>query len=64
MSAEWIKFLLVAIVVMVICLGGIGGWLLPQVGVGGVLARAIGGAIGGAIIAVCYQKMIKRPDGA
>lgn len=61
MTADWVKFLLIAVVVMVICLGGIGGWLLPRVGLENpMLTKAIGGAIGGAIIAICYQKMILK----
>ena len=32
MNADWVKFLLIAVVAMAVCLGGIGGWLLPQLG--------------------------------
>lgn len=60
MNADWIKFLLIAVVAMGVCLGGLGGWLLPQLGLGQMPARAIGGAVGGVIIALCYQKMILK----
>jgi hypothetical protein len=61
MNSDWVKFLLIAVVAMAICLGGIGGWLLPQLGIENpAVARAIGGAIGGVIIAICYQKMILK----
>ena len=60
MNADMVKLLLVAVVVMTVCLAGIGGWLLPQLGIQGVLATAIGGGIGGAIIAIFYQKLIKK----
>lgn len=58
MNSEWIKFLLIAVIVMAVCLGGIGGWLLPEFGLGPMPSRAIGGAIGGGIIAYLYQRMI------
>jgi hypothetical protein len=58
----WLKFLVIAVIVMVVCLGGLGGWLLPRMGVEPSMARIIGPAIGGAIIAVLYQRM--RPDRA
>ena len=32
MNSDWIKFLLIAVVAMAVCLGGLGGWLLPQLG--------------------------------
>ena len=30
MNSDWVKFILIALVAMAVCLGGIGGWLLPQ----------------------------------
>jgi len=59
-----VQFLIFAIVVMVICLGGIGGWLLPQLGIHGMAATAIAGGLGGAIMAVVYQKKVRKADGA
>jgi len=64
MSTQWIKFLLIALAAMAICLGGIGGWLLPSLGYEGPLWRALAAGIGGAIVAILYVKMIKRADGA
>ena len=61
---KMISFLLVAAVVMALALGVGGGWLMPMLGIEGALARAIPAAIAGAIIAVVYVKMVKRPDGA
>ena len=60
MNADMVKLLVIAVVVMTVCLAGIGGWLLPRFGIEGVMATAIGGGIGGAIIALLYQKMIKK----
>lgn len=59
MSKQWILFLLIAVVVMSVCMGVIGGWLLPQYGFEGPLAKALPAALGGAIIAALYVKMIK-----
>ena len=59
-----LPFLLLAVVVMALFLGVGGGWLLPMLGVEGALARAIPAAIGGALIAILYVRMVKRPDGA
>ncbi len=64
MNAKMIQFLLIAVVVMALCLGVGGGWLLPRFGIEGMLAQAIPGAIGGAIVALLYQRMIMRSDGA
>ena len=61
---KMVTFLLVAIVVMVLALGLGGGWLMPMLGVEGALARAIPAGLAGAIIAVLYVKMVKRPDSA
>jgi|GEM_PF-2956587 len=60
MNSDWVKFLLVAVVAMLVCFGGLGGWLLPQLGLGPMPAKAIGAAVGGVIIAICYQKMILK----
>lgn len=61
MNADWVKFLLIALVAMAVCLGGIGGWLLPRLGIENpAVAKAIGGAIGGVIIAIFYQKLILK----
>ena len=56
--------LLSAVVAMVVGLAVIGGWLLPQVGLQGPLARGIGAALGGVVISVLYFRMIKGADGA
>ncbi|MGE0180194.1 MAG: hypothetical protein AB7O91_10295 [Sphingomonas sp.] len=61
---KWVPFLLIAVVAMAVCLGGVGGWLLPQLGVEGPVARAIGGGLGGVIVAILYMRMIKGPGGA
>ena len=61
---KMVTFLLVAIVVMALALGLGGGWLMPMLGVEGALARAIPAGLAGAIIAVLYVKMVKRPDSA
>jgi hypothetical protein len=58
----WVKFLVIAVIVMVVCLGGLGGWLLPRMGLDAGMARIVGTAIGGAIVAVLYQRT--RPDRA
>lgn len=61
MNGDWVKLILIALVVMAICLGGIGGWLLPQLGIENpMVAKAVGGAIGGVIIAIFYQKLILK----
>jgi hypothetical protein len=59
-----VTYLIFAIVVMVVCLAGIGGWLLPQLGITGTAATMIGGGLGGAIVAMAYVRYFKRPDGA
>ncbi len=63
-AKNWGLFLLFAVVAMAICLGGIGGWLMPQLGVGGAVARAVGGATGGVIVAILYMRMIRGTGGA
>jgi hypothetical protein len=62
MKIGW--FFLIALAVMALCLGLGGGWLLPALGVEGVMARVIPGALAGMIIAVVYLRMFKRPSGA
>jgi hypothetical protein len=57
-------FFLIALAVMAVCLGLGGGLLLPALGVEGQMARIIPGGIAGAIIAVVFLKMFKRPSGA
>ena len=61
---KWGLFLIFAVIAMAVCLGGIGGWLMPQLGVEGPLARAIGGGLGGVIVAILYMRMIKGLPGA
>jgi hypothetical protein len=61
---KMVPFLLVAIVVMALALGVGGAWLMPMLGIEGALARAIPAGIAGAIIAILYVKMVKRPDSA
>jgi len=53
----WVKFLIVAVIVMAICLGGLGGWLLPRLHLDPSTARFIGGAVGGMIVALLYVRM-------
>lgn len=53
----WVKFLVIAVIVMVVCLGGMGGWLLPRMGLDPFAARIVASAIGGMIVAVLYQRM-------
>ena len=53
----WIKFLAVAVIVMAVCLGGLGGWLLPRMGLDPAVARMIGAATGGVIIALLFVRM-------
>jgi hypothetical protein len=55
-------FLGIALLIMAVCLGAIGGWLLPQLGVGGILARAIAGGLGGVLIAILYYRLFRRPE--
>jgi hypothetical protein len=57
-------FLLIALAIMAVGLGLGGGLLLPALGVEGVAARVIPGGIAGAIIAIVYFQMFKRPNGA
>lgn len=59
-----IPFLLAACVIMAFFLGVGGGWLMPTLGVEGPLAQAIPAAIGGALIAVLYVRMVKKPGDA
>ena len=58
----WVKFLVIAVVVMALCLGGLGGWLLPRVGLDASMARMLSAALGGVVVAILYQRM--RPDQA
>lgn len=62
MKFAW--FGLVALAIMALCLGLGGGWLLPALGVEGALARALPAGVAGAIIAIVYLQMFKRPNGA
>jgi len=59
-----VTYLIFAVVVMVLCIAGVGGWLLPQLGITGMPATMIGGGVGGAIVATAYIRYFKRPDGA
>lgn len=56
-------FLLVAIAIGA-GLGFGGALLMPRLGIGGMPARAIPGAFAGALIAILYLRMFKRPSGA
>jgi len=58
---SWIKFLAAAAVVMAVCLGGFGNYLLPRIGVDPAMARTIGAAAGGVIIAILYARMKPGP---
>jgi len=53
----WVKFLVVAVIVMALCLGGLGGWLLPRMGVDPFTARIIAGALGGVLVVLLLQRM-------
>jgi membrane associated rhomboid family serine protease len=53
----WVKFLIVAVIAMAICLGGLGGWLLPSLDFEPSTSRFIGGAVGGMIVALLYVRM-------
>ena len=57
-----VQLLVVAAIIMVACLGGLGGWLLPQLGIEGAVAQSIAAAIGGVLIGIVYLRM-KRADG-
>jgi len=59
-----VTYLIFAIVVMIVCLAGVGGWLLPQLGISGTPATMIAGGLGGALVAIVYVRYFKRPDGA
>lgn len=62
MRIAW--FLLVALAIMAVFLGLGGGLLLPALGVEGTVARLLPAGLAGALIAVVYLQMFKRPDGA
>lgn len=64
MNAKMTQFLLIALVLMAVCLGLGGGWLLPQLGFEPPLTQVMPAALGGALIALIYFRMFKRPDGA
>ena len=53
----WVKFLIAAVIAMAVCLGGLGGWLLPSLDLEPSVARFIGGAVGGMIVALLYVRM-------
>jgi hypothetical protein len=61
---NWVLFLLIALVVMAACLGGLGGWLFPRLGFEGPLSRAVAAGVGGAIIGLLYVRIIKGPGRA
>ena len=62
MRIAW--FLLVALAIMALCLGLLGGLLLPALGVEGALARMIPAGVGGGFIGLLYVLMFRRPEGA
>ena len=64
MAMKWTLFLLSAVVAVIVGLGVVGGWLMPQLGIEGPLARGIGAGLAGAVIAVLYFRMIKGAGGA
>ena len=64
MKPQWGLFLFLSLVVMALCLGLGGAWLLPMMGVQGVVGRMIAAGIAGAIIAILYLKLIKGFKGA
>lgn len=53
----WIKFLAFAVIAMAVCLGGLGGYVLPRLGLDLATARMVGAAIGGVIIAILFTRM-------
>jgi hypothetical protein len=58
----WLKFLIAAVVVMAVSLGGLGGWLLPRLGVDPFVARIAAGALGGVLVVLLLARM--RPGQA
>lgn len=58
-----VVFLIIAALIMVLFLAVGGGWLMPMLGIEGPLARAIPAGIAGALIAILYVRMVKKPDG-
>ncbi len=54
---EWVKFLVAAAIVMALCLGGLGAWLVPQLGVDPSTARIASGALGGVLVVLLLQRM-------
>lgn len=61
---NWVKFLLIAVCITVVCLGGLGGWLLPELGVRPDTARGMAAALAGGLIAVLYFWMRRRAAGS
>lgn len=53
----WLKFLIAAVIVMALCLGGLGGWLLPRLGVDPLMARIAAGALGGVLVVLLMTRM-------
>ena len=53
----WVKFLVIAAILMALCLGGLGAWLLPMMGVDPFTARIVAGAVGGALVVMLLQRM-------
>lgn len=53
----WAKFLAAAVVVMAICLAGLGNWLLPKMGVDPSTARIAAAAVGGVLVVLLLNRM-------
>ena len=53
----WVKFLIAAAIVMALCLGVLGGWLLPRMGVDPSTARIASSAVGGVLIVLLMARM-------
>ena len=53
----WVKFLVIAAILMALCLGGLGAWLLPMMGVDPFTARIVAGAVGGVLVVLLLQRM-------
>ena len=54
---EWVKFLIVAMIVMALCLGVLGAWLLTIFGVDPSTARIASGGLGGVPVVLALQRM-------
>jgi hypothetical protein len=61
---KFAQFFVIALAIMAVSLGLVGGLLLPALGVAGEAVRLIPAGLGGAFIGLLYILMFKRPEGA